>query len=173
MPAVIVPYHRDFLNQIKDIFFESSVRTDFKSEEEKDAFFFKYSGHYLHHFPDLAFVAVGEKVLGYVLGAPTSSDEGLKRIQPHLAVFERYFEAYPAHLHINCHRDARGQGIGSMLVKRFESCLQERLVSGLHIMTGPDAANREFYKRLGFHDEAVEEFKGGRILLMGKVLSRR
>jgi ribosomal protein S18 acetylase RimI-like enzyme len=173
MSAAIVPYKEEYLSELRDIFFEASIRKDFKNEDESSAFFFKYVGYYLVHYPDLAFVAVEDRVLGYVLGAPSSFEAELNKIQPHLALFERYFVAYPAHLHINCRPDTRGKGIGSMLVQRFEASLHKRGVPGLHIMTSYDAYNKKFYKKLGFHEEVVKEFKGSRILLMGKGLSER
>jgi N-acetylglutamate synthase-like GNAT family acetyltransferase len=61
-------------------------------------------------------------------------------------------------------------GVGQQLVQSLEEKLKHLQIRGLHIMTGPDAMNKNFYKKLGFHHEVIEEFQGSRILLMGKAL---
>jgi GNAT superfamily N-acetyltransferase len=159
------------LHQLREIFFESSTRKEFKDEEEREAFYWKYMGLYLHHFPQWVFLAYDKKVLGYVLGAPVSDDPVLKKIQPHLQIFAAQLDSFPAHLHINCHAASRGQGVGARLVQRFEQALQEAGFSGLHIMTSPDALNRSFYQKLGFDYESEGHFHGAAILFMGKTLT--
>lgn len=170
MSAFIVPFEDKYLGEVREIFFESSTRKDFKSAEEKEAFFYKYVGFYLKHFPEFALVCVSERVLGYILGAPESHDGELNTIQPHLKIFHEELKKYPAHLHINCHADSRGKGVGGKLVKSLEEMLKARNIGGLHIMTGADASNKNFYKKLGFDHEVIEEFHGSKILLMGKTL---
>lgn len=168
MSATIIPFEAKHLSEVREIFFESSTRKEFKSEEEKEAFFYKYVGYYLKHYPQYIFVAFDKRVLGYVLGAPVSSDTELGSIQPHLKIFQKEFQNFPAHLHINCHHESRGMGIGARLVQKFEDALKQDKIHGLHIMTSPDAANKNFYKKLGFHHEVLEDFHGSSILLMGK-----
>lgn len=167
--VVIRGFEKKDIPEIRDIFFESSTRKNFKDESERGAFYQKYVGHYLEHFPEFALVAVsGEKVLGYVLGAPRSDAEDLYVLQPHMRLFQQYFTQFPAHLHINCHHEARGLGVGSKLLREFEKLLQQAKIRGLHIMTGPDSQNRLFYKKNGFSDQVELNFQGGPILLMGK-----
>lgn len=170
MSASIIPFHQKYLPEVRDIFFESSTKKDFKDEAEKEAFYYKYLGFYLEHFPELCLVAVDEKVLGYVVGSPDTENAELLSIQPHLKTFEEYFNKYPAHLHINCHADSRGRGVGSSLILEMVEALQKRKIKGLHIMTGPDAENKCFYKKLGFNFQVVQDFRGSPILLMGKEL---
>ena len=170
MSASIVPYEEKFLPQIRDIFFESSTKKSFKDEAERDAFFYKYLGFYLKYYPHLAWVALDDRVLGYVVSAPISSSEEIDTIQPHLKTFERYFSQYPGHLHINCHHEARGKGIGGMLVAKVIQEFKTLKIAGIHIITGPDALNKNFYKKLGFDQQAVESFQGSPILFMGKRL---
>jgi GNAT superfamily N-acetyltransferase len=159
------------LQQLREIFFESSARKDFKDAAEREAFWHKYVGFYLANFPQYVLLAQeGEKVLGYVLGMPFSKHPELYEIQPHMALAEQYFYDYPAHLHINLHADARGKGIGSKLLKEFEEYLQTARITGLHIMTGTDSRNKNFYPRLGFDFEVTFNFRGNPILLMGKRL---
>ena len=175
MSAHIIPYEQIkndpvLLEQVQDIFFESSTKKEFKDANDKEAFYDKYLGFYLKHYPELAWVAMDDKVLGYVVAAPSSQRDDLMSIQPHLKEFESYFEAYPAHLHINCHRDSRGKGIGGLLVKAVETGLKARNIHGVHIMTGPDAFNKKFYLKLGFDFEVLKDFHASPILFMGKSL---
>ena len=173
MSASVVPYidRPEILDQVKEIFFESSTRKEFKDQVERDAFFEKYVGFYLRHYPELAWIGVlGDKVLGYIVAAPASTDPELDKIQPHLKAFEALFKAYPAHLHINCHHDSRGTGLGSQLVRVLVAELKVMKIPGLHIMTGPDSQNRSFYKKLGFDFESELPFRGTPILFMGKRL---
>jgi len=162
--TVILNFAHSYLPQVSEIFFEASTKKDFKDQHEKDAFFWKYVGFYLINFPEYAWLAVDEgKVLGYVLGMPRSQDPDLYAIQPHLKAFEEHFTAYPAHLHVNCHIDARGRGVGKKLVLKLMSQLKDQQVPGLHIMTGPTSDNKAFYQKLGF-DFEVER---NSILFMG------
>lgn len=171
MSAIIRNFEEKDLPEMKQIFFESSTKKDFNNEDEKEAFYQKYLGYYVKHFPDLAFVALKDKVLGYVVAAPVSDSSDLFKIQPHLPLFQEEFAIYPAHLHINCHRESRGQGIGSKLILEIEKKLKELRITGVHIMTGPLSENRSFYKKLGFDHTIEQNFHGSPILLMGKSLS--
>lgn len=170
MSAVIVPFEDKYLTEVKEIFYESSTRKEFKDQAEKDSFFYKYVGYYLKHFPELAFVAVENRVLGYIVGSPFSDESELDSIQPHLKIFAKEFTEFPAHLHINCHHESRGKGVGVQLVEALERSLIQRKIKGLHIITGADARNAHFYKKLGFFHESMEDFQGSRLLLMGKRL---
>jgi GNAT superfamily N-acetyltransferase len=162
--TLILNYTESFLPQISEIFFEASTKKDFKDQIEKDAFFEKYLGFYLTHYPEYAWIAVNDgKVLGYVLGMPKTQDPDLYAIQPHLKAFEEHFMAYPAHLHINCHADARGKGVGRGLVLKLLSQMKVQGVHGLHIMTGPTSENKTFYQKMGFDFEVAKN----QILLMG------
>lgn len=171
MSAVIVPYKEHYLSEMKEIFFESSSKKSFRDEEEKEKFFYKYLGFYLENYRDFAYVAVDSRVLGYVVASPVSSGENLEKIQPHLKVFDAQITKFPAHLHINCHHESRGKGIGSKLMAAIEEKLLASKIRGLHIMTAPNSPNQSFYKKLGFNDEVSEDFSGSSILLMGKKLS--
>ena len=148
----------DVREQVRDIFFESSSKKDFKSQEEKDSFRWKYLDFYLTHYSEFAWVALGQKkVLGYIIGMPLSSDPKLYEIQPHMKKFENLFSEYGAHLHINCHADARGRGVGSKLVTHFMRKLNDHRIPGVHIITGPESKNKEFYRKLGFEFECERE----------------
>jgi GNAT superfamily N-acetyltransferase len=169
MSAIIIePFQQGDEQTLREIFFESSTRKDFADNEEKEKFFNKYLGYYLKS-QALVLVAREEgRILGYLVGSFTTEDEILCSLQPHLLVFKEYFSDYPAHLHINCHGQARGKGIGSLMVRYFEDILRQQNIKGLHIMTAPGARNCQFYHRLGFNFERIKSFQGTEILFMGK-----
>lgn len=176
MSATIVSYQsveKDpaVQKELREIFFESSTKKEFKDEAEKEAFFYKYLGFYLEHYPKLAWVALTDKVLGYVVVSPQSKSEELIKLQPHLKVFDPECEKFPAHLHINCHSDSRGLGVGSRLINEAVEALKNSNIRGLHIMTGLASQNRSFYRKLGFSFEVERNFHGSSILFMGKSLS--
>ncbi len=158
------------LQEIREIFFASSTRKEFQDETEREDFFEKYVGYYLKHFSEFFWVAKEGRILGYMAGAPDTTDEGLFALQPHLKTFESFYEKYPAHLHVNLHADARGMGLGSELYHALEKDFQRMKIKGLHVMTAPDSRNKSFYERLGLHFEVVLDYKGSPILLMGKSL---
>ncbi len=158
------------LQEIEDIFFESSAKKTFKSEKEKLDLKWKYLGFYLERYPDFVWVAFSEKVLGYCLGMPITQDDELYLAQPHLKVFEEQYKDYPAHLHINCHAMARGQGIGTRLIEELEREFRAMGVKGVHLMTSIDARNRKFYQRLGYDYECELPYLNTPILMMGKKL---
>ncbi len=175
MSAFVIPFlevqdQDQILNEIREIFFESSTKKEFKDNEEKELFFEKYLGYYLTHHPELTFIALDKKVLGYIVAAPDSNASGLHALQPHLGVFKKYFNKFPAHLHINCHHESRGLGVGGLLILALENKLKSLNILGVHIMTGADSINRKFYQKSGFDFEAVESFRDSSILFMGKCL---
>ncbi len=172
MPEIVKltnPTAKD-IQELKEIYFESSTRKDFKDEADKEAFFQKYLGFYLTHFPQHVWVAKSDRILGYMVAAPETRNTELYRLQPHLGTFEAYFGEFPAHLHVNFHADARGMGLGSKLFSELASEFKRLKITGVHIMTGPDSRNKSFYLRLGFHFEVTLTFQGHPILLMGKSL---
>lgn len=158
------------LQEIEDIFFESSVKKTFKTEKEKLDLKWKYLGFYLDRYPDYVWVAYSRKVLGYCLGMPKTQDDELYAAQPHLKVFEEKYKDFPAHLHINCHVSARGQGIGTRLIEELEREFKSQGIKGIHLMTSSDARNRSFYQRLGYDYECELPYLNTPILMMGKKL---
>ncbi len=171
MSALIGPYDPSMNEEVREIFFESSTKKSFKDAADKEVFYEKYLGFYLRHYPDLAFVAVDTRVLGYVVVAPESEGEELTALQPHLKTFAAFLRDYPAHLHINCHHESRGLGLGSRLILEVEKKLQSLNIHGLHIMTDSNAANKNFYKKLGFDFQTELNFQSSAILFMGKSLA--
>jgi len=172
MPEIIRLTHPSpqDLTELREIYFDSSSRKDFRDEADKEAFYEKYLGYYLDHYPEFVWVAREDRILGYMVASPVTKDPDLYLIQPHLQVFESHFEKFPAHLHVNFHPMARGMGLGSKLFSELEKQFQDLKIRGVHIMTGPDSRNKSYYQRLGLNFEVTMDFKGTPILLMGKSL---
>lgn len=153
---IITVLTKNYLSQVEEIFFESSTKKDFTSQKERDEFQWKYLGYYIQHFPELCWIALeADKVLGYLVCAPETDTQEFYLIQPHLLKFKDQYERFPAHLHMNMHFESRGKGVGSLLLKHCFKELKTRRVNGLHILTGKDSKNREFYLKLGL-THAVE-----------------
>lgn len=163
----------DVLKQLEAIFFSSSSRQLFNSETERSQFRFKYLDWYRIHYPDLMYVvsnAQGE-ILGYICGVPdTSEASDLFEMHPWFELLTTHFKIFPAHLHINLSDAARGLGIGSRLIGIFEKCLKSRKISGVHLVTSPDARNVGFYRKNGYTFEKVFHWKKAHMLFMGKHL---
>lgn len=168
MPTNIIPFDYKFLPEMTEIFFESSVKKTFIDEEEKKLFFQKYLGFYIERYPSWIYVAFDNSVLGYIISSPQSNDGDLYLVQPHLKLFESFFENYPGHLHINCHVGSRSRGVGTLLIDAVVKKMKMEAVKGIHIITGPDSANRNFYKKNGFLFESESNFNGATLLFMGK-----
>ena len=138
---------------IESIFFESSVKKDFSSPEEKNAFRFKYLDWYAKNHPELFFVAMDQdnKIHGYICGtSQTAESSELLKLHPWTALFAHLFLQYPAHLHINCAGKSRGMGLGSTLLNVFENTLQSKQIVGVHLVTSPHSRNVGFYEKNGY-----------------------
>lgn len=161
------------LEEIKYIFYSSSSVQKFDSPEHKLLFFEKWCGDYLAFFPDEFFLYFdsSEKLLGYISGCMSSKTAMGNLRVPAFKLFSDLFEQFPAHLHINFHPEARGKGLGSVLVGYYVNHLISHHIQGLHLVTSPDAKNVSFYERLGFNQNVIRESNGHQLLFMGKYLS--
>lgn len=72
---------------------------------------------------------------------------------------------FPAHLHTNVAAEFRRGGVGSRLIERFVTDLQERGVAGVHLFCG--AGPLAFYRRMGFTELAVVPMRGHNVHAMG------
>ena len=165
----IKKYSPTKVKEIQKVFFESSEKKDFVSLIERDQFMHKYLGLYYEMFPDYFYIAEWEgNVVGYICGAPVTMTPYLLKKQPHLIQFKEESIHFPAHLHINLTEKARGKGLGVELIERFCNELRNLNISGVHIITSPNARNIHFYKKVGF--SFVKENFNKNLLFMGKEL---
>jgi GNAT superfamily N-acetyltransferase len=159
---------------VENIFFESSSKTSFKNDDEKNKFKFKYLSYYIENYPDLFIVGmIDKKAVGYICGSPNSyKDKFLLDSLFYFDLFKDEYLKYPAHLHINLSESSRGLGLGSILIKEFESKVSSASC-GVHLITSPTARNRGFYLKNEYHHEIIKTYNKTEILLMGKELSIR
>lgn len=161
------------LAQLDSIFFKSSARSDFSNESERSQFRYKYLDWYLLNHPEFFQLATdsNKNILGYICGtADTNSSSELFTLHPWLQCLQSYLNRFPAHLHINLAENARGSGLGSLLLKDYEHLLKSRNIAGLHLVTAPDARNVGFYRKNGYNFETTFQWKNVDLLFMGKHL---
>lgn len=100
-------------------------------------------------------------VTGYICAlADTRDHPELRRAAPHIALFEEFYEQYPAHFHLTVAVHLRGRGIGSRLLVALEERLRRTTLAhartvkdaipGVHLVTGEDAGSVAFYRRHGY-----------------------
>lgn len=159
------------LQSIEEIFFLSSSLKTFSSPERRQAFYKRWCEDYQNLYPEEFFVVMEEgKILGYLSGC-SDSTRALDVVSvPGYSVFQDLFSSFPAHLHINFHPDARGLGLGSILVNHYIKYLNQRHIIGVHLVTSPSAQNVNFYLRLGFSKTQTRDFNGMPLHFMGRVL---
>ena len=61
-----------------------------------------------------------------------------------------YLQEFPAHLHINCHPNHQGKGIGGKLINQLIKYLGAKNVPGVHLVTLHGHANEQFYLKNKF-----------------------
>jgi ribosomal protein S18 acetylase RimI-like enzyme len=158
---------------VKEIFFLSSSRKTFDSDEKKAHFYKRWCEDYMNYYPDQFYImkeSETDKVLGYLSGCDNSVNSLEQLDVPGHMDFKDLFELYPAHFHINFHPDCRGRGLGGQLIEYYCRELSSRNISGVHLITSPDAANVSFYRRLKFSYEETRVLGKFLQLFMGQKL---
>lgn len=118
--------------------FDSTINPDWNTTEEATEWFEQrvYEG--------LAYVAVDEEIVGYLIGAVNGSEE--YRDELTVAELESMY-LKPSY---------RGQGIGTRLAEQFQQDAGEQGADRLRVEVTADNKNgHEFYKALGLTDYAV------------------
>ena len=86
------------IGQLKEIFYMSSDKKTFQSDEEKENFFKKWCGDYLEFFPQFVFLALRkDELLGYLTGTDNTLSAMSVLKVPGLKVFEDLYQEFPAH----------------------------------------------------------------------------
>ena len=158
---------------VEEIFYRSSAVKEFASPQAKQAFFERWIGYYRDSEAARLLLALvsGSQVAGYLTGCVDSGGAArLYRDIPYYGLFEDHFDAYPAHLHVNCHPAFRNQRIGSRLVQAFTEAASQEGVGGIHVVTEPQARNVAFYRRCGFSYAVTRHWRDKELLLLGKRL---
>jgi len=158
------------IQQVFDIFIDSSNRKTFEGMDDKRKFFECWVAPYIEKLSKHLWLALDEKqnILGYLTGCPDTI-EAMKFLKyPGINLFNDFFKTYPAHLHINCRSDARGLGIGGKLLNTFFNQLITLNIKGGHIVTSSTAPNIYFYQKMGMVITSERELMGERVVLMAK-----
>lgn len=166
-----ITFDNSLQKQFRELFFITSARKSFASEEEKEQFFQKWTAFYFANSSEYIYLALKDgELLGYLTGHPHSAQcRELYLNNFTFAIFEDYHFDFPAHLHINCHPQSARKGIGRKLIDRFCSDLSSMGIGGVHIVTSPVAENVLFYQKCGFDFRLVRNMeKNFELLFMGK-----
>lgn len=163
----------DRIAQIDHIFFETSGRT-FSSPEERSAFRERWLGRFLQGGTDVVLVAQAgaAKIVGYLVGS--LEDPAAQPRFADIAYFREDFRdlcrAYPAHLHINLALPFRGKGVGQHLIEAFAERALAAGAPGMHVVTGSQARNLNFYARCGFVPLRTAASHGREVAFLGRRL---
>jgi GNAT superfamily N-acetyltransferase len=155
------------------VFFSSSRRQSFESDEEKAEFRERWLGRYLAHFPHYALVALdGERhVVGYLVGS--LDDPARDPLFADLTFFPHFSALtprWPAQLHVNLDAGWRGRGIGARLVAAFSDLARTGGAPGVHVVTTRGARNVGFYLANGFVERGALAGDGHELLFLGRDL---
>jgi GNAT superfamily N-acetyltransferase len=168
LSAVAVAERAGLVSAIEEIFFLSSPSGGTLAGAERGEFFRRWTGYYLDQETEFCLLYdEGGRVLGYLTGCAASHDAA--RLFDDLfyyAAFADFHDAYPAHFHVNVHPDARGQGVGAVLVEKFAT----QVGTAVHLVTAPGARNVRFYDRLGFATVAMRRVDGRDLVMLGRNL---
>ena len=166
----------DIIAQIDAIFFQTASRT-FADPDQRARFRHLWLGQYLEHDADKVHVAVHRnssgkiRVLGYLVGCwenPLTSPRFASL--PFFRDFTAQCHAFPGQLHVNLDAEARSRGIGRQLVDAFAAQSKAAGVPGIHVVTGHNARNVQFYQRAGFTKQATTGWGGTDVVFLGRPL---
>lgn len=174
----------DITAQIDAIFFQTASRT-FVDPDQRARFRYLWLGQYLDHDADKVHVAIERdrqrdgqqesrgqiRVLGYLVGCwenPVTSQRFASL--PFFRDFAAQCRAFPGQLHVNLDAQARSRGIGRRLVDAFAHQSQAAGVPGIHVVTGQNARNVQFYARAGFTQQATTGWGGTDVVFLGRSL---
>jgi GNAT superfamily N-acetyltransferase len=155
--------HEDYPS-VREIFWDTSTKTQFENQDEKDNFQKQYLDFYIDHSDFIGFVYEDNGfVEGYIIGLKIF-DETLFTLHTIYKNFIELIKDYPSELHINLTGATRGKGVGSKLISEFENALE---TTGVFLLTSKHARNFHFY--LKNHYECLKKLDNG-VVFMGKSL---
>jgi GNAT superfamily N-acetyltransferase len=172
---LLPPGQAQAVSDIQHIFFESSLRKKFGNECEKETFLKNWTSYYFENPTNQIWLWQNENGMtqSYLMGCQDSAAAAKfyeTRILSYL-LFQDLFEQFPAHLHINTSPALRGQGVGSKLIRHYLEQLKKIGIKGVHLITSPDAANVDFYKRNGFNYSCLRGWRDSELLFLGQELA--
>jgi GNAT superfamily N-acetyltransferase len=169
-----IPDFSNRLGDLEDIFFKSSAKRDFRTNEEQQYFRDMSFGRYTVKHRDSFFVALngGGRAIGYLAGCLKNPTKlGHFNDVTYFSYIEDICQAYPAHLHINIAEHYRGRGVGTALVERFVNWAEINSVPGIQIVTSNTSRSIPFYRRLRFTQLCEFSWNFGTAVCMGRQLA--
>jgi ribosomal protein S18 acetylase RimI-like enzyme len=166
--------HSSADQKLVEIFFATSGRSSFDSEEAKFKFRYFYLDYFLEHYPEYCFCALdsAQNVVGYIVASPhTLSDQPLFEYHKYLGLFEHLIPQFPAQLHINLSAETQGRGVGGLLMTALEVKLRSAQVPGVFLITGQNSRNVSFYIKHHYDQLWSTEFRGNSLIFMAKHLA--
>lgn len=155
--------------KLTDIFWQTAS-FDNADEKEQKKNRYKYFERYFEKKLPIFYYKNTTEVLGYILGSLETSETFYLEAFPYYAQFE-LLKDYPAHLHINCHPLAQGQGVGSKLLSHFEHFCLKNGIKGIHLVTALNAKNVSFYLKNNYQKLTTIQWRGVSLLFLGKKLN--
>jgi len=161
------------LSDIDEIFFQSSAKRDFCSDEERLSFREQWLGRYILKHQDSFFVAFDDvgRAVGYLAGC-LENPTRLKHFDDieYFSCIHDICQTYPAHLHINIAERYRNRGLGTTLVERFAGWAQLQSVQGIQLVTSSTSRSVPFYHRSGFSELRRFPWNSGTAVCLGRKL---
>ncbi|MCB0366049.1 MAG: GNAT family N-acetyltransferase [Bdellovibrionaceae bacterium] len=158
----------------RQVFFLTSSRKSFSSDEEREKFWSSWTGYFFRNEPQHIYLALADdgQLCGYLTGCADSENAFPKIVGDiaSFACFKDQFADFPAHLHVNCHPSHQGKGWGRRLVEAFVGDMAKTGVRGVHLVTSPEEENVHFYRRLNFSHQVGRHWKNYPLLFLGRRL---
>jgi len=143
-------------NSISEVFWQTSVKKEFKNSVEQNTYYNVWLGYYLKYFPDYTFVEIQDnKIVSYIIGAPDArlflSHEKDWIITSEELFFDfKEYDYYAPHFHINTLPLFQGNGYGKHLTNTFENYLKSLNKNSYHLVTLKGERNNQFYEKNNF-----------------------
>ncbi len=148
--------------QVEELFFDASSLKKFDNEGHKSSFYKRWCGNYLTYFPNTCYLLLDQNfnLLSYFLACADTRGAKEKNYDiPTYDLFANEQVLYPAHLHMNTHRDFRGLGLGELILNlSIADLIKKKILSrnhGLFLVTEKTERNYRFYRRQNFLFEKV------------------
>jgi ribosomal protein S18 acetylase RimI-like enzyme len=174
----IIPYEEKYRQDVRQICLETGSADNFVNQQHHDFTLLMYCDPYLDHGRCFLLLDDEGKVQGYILSA-IDNRTFIKKMQPYfdeikrvapdfvsrcdMSEYEKYMDAYPAHLHIDILESYTGHGRGTALMQTLLDSLRKDHIKGIMVGVAADNSRaRSFYEKMGF--KVIESDQYGAVL---------
>jgi ribosomal protein S18 acetylase RimI-like enzyme len=161
------------MEALEEIFFLTAAKQHFTSSSERKKYFATWLGDYLTNAPEQFYQAIGlhGELVGYLAGAIHNTQMAKPvSLLPYYDEISPVLSSFPAHFHLNIHPSFQQSGVGSALFNAFLNDLLQSKVEGVHVVTSKNAANLQFYSKIGLIECRPLKWGGGDVILLGRDL---